>query len=96
MLIKLGCGGVDLSCLHESMRLVLKAVDSVFPNEPVITSTWEGTHSTGSFHYWLRALDFRKPPMNLEDCVNQLKSELGKDFDVVLESDHIHIEYDPK
>jgi len=29
-------------------------------------------------------------------AVSMLKSQLGSDYDVVLESDHIHVEYDPK
>lgn len=28
--------------------------------------------------------------------VGRLRAELGRDYDVVLESDHIHVEYDPK
>jgi hypothetical protein len=27
---------------------------------------------------------------------NQIKELLGPDYDVVIENDHIHIEYDPK
>jgi len=52
---------------------------------------------------WIhQAIDFRKPihwgdqHIPLNDFVGKLSKELGNDFDVVLESDHIHIEYDPK
>ena len=96
MLIKLGCGGVDISTLHPKMRIVLRAVEQVWsPEEPIITSTWEGTHSSASFHYFKRALDFRLA-RTMQDKVDLLRSKLGKDYDIVLEHTHIHIEYDPK
>lgn len=73
--------------------------------EAVITSTYEGTHSVGSLHYANEAFDVRKPSaMDKEkfkdehnkEAVRGLKDKLGKDFDIVLEKTHIHIEYDPK
>jgi len=96
MLIKLGCGGVDISSLHPKMRKVLSVIEQVWaPEEPVITSTWEGAHSTGSFHYFKQALDFRLAKV-MQDKIDLLRQKLGKDYDIILEYTHIHIEYDPK
>lgn len=96
-LIKLGCGGVSLEKLHPAMQPVLRAVELVWGvEEPVITSTWEGRHCAASWHYLCRALDFRLPRGDVQVRVSKLKERLGKDYDVVLERDHIHIEYDPK
>jgi hypothetical protein len=99
MLLKLG---VDISKLEYHCRKALGVVEKVWGSqgfaEPVITSTYEGNHSPGSLHYQNRAFDVRLPGIgNLNvTAVRILKEELGKDFDVVLEGDHIHIEYDPK
>lgn len=96
MLLKLG---VDISRLADPMRQALNKIEAVFQKhgiEPVITSTYEGTHSPSSFHYVNRAVDLRLPPAAMrEQIVSGLKSALPG-FDVVLESNHIHVEYDPK
>jgi len=57
-----------------------------------ITSIREGTHSMASFHYIGLAWDHRQNGVPVKD----IKAELGPDFDVVKESDHIHCELDPK
>ena len=97
MLIKLGVGGVRLDGLHPSMRIVLRVVAEVWGSEEaIITSTWDGNHSDGSFHYVCRALDFRPPKNKVMEKVAKLRSRLGPDYDVVYEGNHIHIEFDPK
>lgn len=97
MLIKFGCGGVDISDLHLSMWYVLRVLTEVWGDEePVITSTWEGTHLPWSCHYRKKALDFRLPKDNPIARVQQLKKRLGKNYDVTMEADHVHVEYDPK
>lgn len=69
-----------------------------FDVSPVITSGMEGKHSSGSLHYAGLAFDFRtrhvKPDSRFE-LAARLQAELGEEFDVVLEADHIHIEWDP-
>ena len=98
MLVKLG---VDIRPLKRDIRRALNTVEYVYlavaKTEAVITSTVEGTHSPGSLHYAGQAIDVRLPPKRyVSKIVNQLKQKLGDDYDVVLESTHIHIEYDPK
>lgn len=66
--------------------------------EAVITSTRDGTHRSDSLHYEGKAIDLRTydmPPGRDAEIVRELKSALGNDFDIVLEYDHIHLEYDP-
>ncbi|MCD6126073.1 MAG: hypothetical protein J7J19_03595 [Thaumarchaeota archaeon] len=97
MLVKFGVGGLDLSSLHVAMWYAVKVVNEVWQGEePVITSTWEGTHVPWSMHYRKRALDFRVPKRPIKEVISELKEKLGKDYDVLYEGDHIHIEYDPK
>ena len=66
--------------------------------EIVITSVLDGKHGKNSLHYSGNAFDIRTWIYTTKELiyfVEDLTRELGKDYDVVLESDHIHIEYDP-
>lgn len=64
-----------------------------------ITSGRDGRHKVGSLHYTGNAVDLRtrywseteKHAVSVE-----LQAVLGLDYDVVVERDHIHVEYDPK
>jgi len=97
MLVKFGVGGLDLSSLHVAMWYAVKVVNEVWGDEePVITSTWEGTHVPWSMHYRKRALDFRLPKDHPRERVEQVRKRLGNNYDVLYENDHVHIEYDPK
>ena len=63
-----------------------------------ITSGTDGVHMAGSKHYSGNAVDLRLPqnPSIRADVVGQLRLRLNRDYDVVLEKDHIHVEFDPK
>ncbi len=77
----------------------------------MITSACEGKHGENSLHYEGLALDFRirhlrDPHSSDEDNVAlvkqraeqvaaHLREDLGDQYDVVLHSTHIHIEFDP-
>ena len=63
-----------------------------------ITSAMDGTHMQGSKHYTGEALDLRISNLTKdqrEDLLAGLRDRMGKSYDVVLEKDHIHVEYDP-
>lgn len=96
MLLKLG---VDISRLLPPIRKKLNLISSVVlevsQQEIVVTSTYEGTHSPSSMHYANLAIDIRLPK-NYNKVAEELKAALGKGYDVIVESNHIHIEYDPK
>lgn len=67
--------------------------------ELVITSGIDGKHLQTSLHYDGLALDFRDrdfPETIKIKVVRELKEQLGPDYDVILESDHVHVEYQPK
>jgi len=96
MLLK---AGVDISRLRPEIRKKLPLLDDLlrgFGEELIITSTFEGTHSAGSLHYANLAIDVRVPKADKGLYVNAWRRDLGRDYDVVVERDHIHIEYDPK
>lgn len=67
----------------------------------LITSCTESTavHSRKSLHYSGGAVDFRRYTM--DDSIEQAfileaQISLGSEFDLVVESDHYHLEYQPK
>ncbi|RLC81858.1 MAG: hypothetical protein DRJ03_19730 [Chloroflexi bacterium] len=96
MLLK---AGVDISRLRPEIRKKLNVIEEIMETRGyplVITSTYEGTHSASSLHYANLAVDIRLPDIRTYDYVEALRKKLGHDYDVVAESDHIHIEYDPK
>ena len=67
--------------------------------EIVVTSLLDGVHSSKSLHYKGLAFDMRThiyTQYEISKLMGYLKHMLGSNYDVVLEKDHIHIEYDPK
>ena len=66
--------------------------------DTVVTSVRDGTHMEGSKHYTGEASDFRIwwfTDKLLRDFARELQRRLGKEWDVVIESSHLHVEYDP-
>jgi len=63
----------------------------------VITSALDGVHSKHSKHYSGDAVDIRS--RDLPDAfgmAGELQERMGDAYNVLLEQDHIHIEYDPR
>lgn len=93
--------GVQLT-ITEAINKILDGVNLAYLgfNVPcVVTSGSDGKHMKQSKHYTNEALDFRISdiqPQDLQPIVKACKEILGKDFDVVLEGNHLHVEYDPK
>lgn len=94
--------GVRVYGLRPEMVIALLAAYEVFHNldaDVVITSAIDGTHSRGSLHYCGQAIDLRIRHMKADEpqmAAVALRKSLGNDYDVVLESDHIHVEFQPK
>lgn len=97
--------GVSLRSLHPAMGMVIPLLEEVYLKvdcSVVITSAYrddDSLHSRG------QAIDVRLPSWwsktkkgFLADSLvaASLAWFLGTEFDVVLEEDHIHIEYDPR
>jgi hypothetical protein len=93
--------GVRLLGIKPEAVLALIIAESVFRDcgqECVVTSVVDGTHSRGSIHYQGFAFDLRTSHLaaGIATIHGQLKAKLGADFDVILEADHLHVEFDPK
>ena len=95
--------GVKLEGLSPQIVLALVIAGQVYKDiankEWVITSVSDGKHSTKSLHYSGFAVDLRINNITVLEAkavLLSLQSKLGDNYDVVLEIDHIHLEYDPK
>jgi hypothetical protein len=95
--------GVKVTGIKPELLLAINVVDSVFHRlgitECTITSIVDGVHKRTSLHSMGLAFDLRTRHLKPEVASNvrdYIAAALGKDYDVILEPDHIHCEYDPK
>lgn len=99
---------VKLRGLRPEMIVAYMVTASVYADHDyplIITSANDSGHGHGSLHFQGAALDYRIadpagkwaiPKMELEIMVNEIKERLNGEFDTILESNHIHQEYQPK
>lgn len=93
--------GVQLT-VTKAVNEILRGVEAVyrkFDVPCVVTAGTDGVHGEQSKHYTGEALDFRIRDLKPEqrDALVQLcKKSLIQGHDVVLEHDHLHVEWDPK
>lgn len=92
--------GVVLA-LSQECAWALPSMDASFEaitrGTMVITSARDGVHMKGSKHYSGNAFDVRIAGLMAQDVQEVLRvwrRDL-KAFDILLESDHIHVEFDP-
>lgn len=98
--------GVKVGGIQPEILLALIVAESIFDSLhlPCILTSAEDSdlHKSTSLHYKGKAVDVRLPSFyndkpNLDDAIcGSLRNALGAEYDVVLEANHIHIEYDPK
>jgi len=94
--------GVTCFGIRPETVLGIMIADSVYCKhglEMIVTSIIDGKHGFGSLHFSGGAFDTRIWNMDkqlLDIMKVGLKTALGKEFDVVLEKDHFHIEFQPK
>lgn len=93
--------GVRLTGLRPEVLLGVQAADSVYAKyglDCVITSAVDGIHSKGSLHYTGQAVDLRTRDSGakINEIVRDIKEALAENYDVVLEKDHLHLEFQPK
>jgi len=77
--------------------IIAKEVFAEFKEDLTITSLTDGKHMSGSLHYTGDAVDLRLPKdLSIEVALlSELQAALETGYDVVWETNHIHIEYDP-
>jgi hypothetical protein len=91
--------GVSLVLLRPQILIALRVLEALFDDEGVacvITSGDDGTHKQGSKHYGGDALDIRTRTITQHKAqliVQHARRALGSSFTVLLEHDHIHVQY---
>lgn len=97
--------GVDVKGIQPEILLGIEVCHFVFMKRGVpltLTACSDGKHKNGSLHYQGKAVDIRLPSRySHEDEIDltvlvECREALGEQYDIILESDHIHLEYDPK
>jgi hypothetical protein len=69
-----------------------------FPGTCWVTSLNDSVHMKGSKHYNDDAADFRTRTLtkpDIEKWADVCRDRLGKGYQVIVESDHLHVEFDP-
>ena len=92
--------GVSVLDIQPELVLALIIINSIYQKhglELVITSVSDGKHMQNSLHYAGEAADLRiTPDSNLnKKLLEEIRSALDAEFDVILEPSHLHVEYDP-
>lgn len=94
--------GVKINGIKPEMVTALIVADNVwqdFGEELVVTSCTDSIHSLASLHYVGYAVDLRIKYFDKDEKIEiaqALRDALTDEFDVVLESTHIHLEFQPK
>jgi len=95
--------GVKIFGIRPELMLALLVAEGVYnkyDTDLVITSVVDGKHSYTSLHYCGCAADIRTRDLPQEDSIQavgqEIRQALTREFDVVVESNHIHIEFQPK
>ncbi len=94
--------GVRITGLRPELLVAIIAAERVYEeagHDLTLTACVDGKHMAGSFHYSGLAVDIRTndvPALEVPKLVARIKTCIGDDFDVLLEADHLHIEFQPK
>lgn len=76
--------------------IIISNLCSEYGISAVVTSILDGLHMHNSLHYTGAAVDFViGDAPNRSVFASELRSRLGRDYDVIDEGDHIHVEYQP-
>lgn len=92
--------GVSLAGMSPTLSIATQIVEPIlakYGQELVITSCMDGRHKRSSAHYTGMAIDLRIWDITDADrCVAEMQRHLGGNYDVIVEVDHIHLEFDPE
>ena len=88
--------GVQVKSIKSEIILAIIVAESCRPKgNTVITSVTDGEHMVGSKHYTGEAVDLRTYDLSTKEMIswrNKIAWALGKEYTVILEDDHIHIQ----
>lgn len=79
--------------------MIIDGVYNMYGQELVVTSIMDGRHSRTSSHYAGNGIDTRTRYFTDQEklaVAQDCRDRLGRDFDVIVETDHLHFQYKPK
>jgi hypothetical protein len=94
--------GIKIAGVSPEIVLAIFCADSIwtrFNQDLVVTEVTGGKHGVGSLHYVGHAVDLRTRYFSNTEkqlVFEALKKALGENYDVILHSTHIHVEFQPK
>ena len=95
--------GVSILGLDPKLVLALIICDQVYHDngieDCVLTSGTDSKHGDHSHHYKGYAIDLRTSNVEINKrapIASVIQKQLGNEYQVILENDHIHVEFDPK
>jgi hypothetical protein len=94
--------GVRIAGLRPEILFAIATAERVCAEmgvDCVVTACVDGVHKAGSLHYCGLAVDLRSHdsrPGDADKAIARIRQCLGADYDVVLENDHVHVEFDQK
>ncbi|PCI54133.1 MAG: hypothetical protein COB36_10605 [Alphaproteobacteria bacterium] len=99
MMLKSGVNPLGMKTETLLAAIVANEVYALHGHSLVITSITDGKHGVGSYHGLGWAIDTRTrhlTDLETETIADEISERLGQFYDVVIEIDHIHIEFDAK
>ena len=103
LILKTGVTGYcETGCVRPQIWDAMAIAEKVFKDfgyDCIVTSLCDGKHSRNSKHYEGNAMDLRTRHLKdgeAERITELLANRLGVKYDVILEGNHIHAEFDPK
>ena len=94
--------GVSVYGIQKEIIQIIAIINTYFElrmrKEFVITSCTDGKHMKNSKHYSGFAIDIRichLSAIEIDNFIAWFRSHHDENYDIVRESDHIHVEYDP-
>jgi len=94
--------GVRITGIRPEILLAVVAAEQVYAemgHDCMVTACVDGKHMAGSLHYAGQAVDLRTrdvPAGDLQKLLARIQGCVGTDYDVIVETDHIHLEFQPK
>jgi len=95
--------GVKIAGVRSEIAIAINVAASVYfayGYDCIVTSVVDGKHSRGSLHYSGGAMDLRTRHLpnlaTVKSISHDIREGLTDEFDIILEKDHIHIEFQPK
>jgi len=94
--------GVKIANLKPQLIIAIMVANDVYRlhgKELVITSVDDSKHGKNTLHGSGSAFDCRTSYFmagEAERVANEIRAKIDEDFDIAFETDHLHIEYDPK